>query len=72
MSDSQTLAYAALLIGALGVVLGVRAQTMQVRNQTDHFADDLLRQGKWAMWASIIQMLATVILVVRALLTGDA
>ena len=72
ITTSQFLAYAALAMGAIGVFLGTSAQMVPIRNSLDDIYNDIVRQGRWAMWASILQMIATVILVLRALYTGDA
>lgn len=70
MITSQFLAIASLLIGALGVIIGAVAQMLPVRNEIDHYVSDLIRQGKVAKWAALLQMIATMALVARAYLFG--
>lgn len=69
---SMSLAYLALAFTVVAVLISVKGQSIKIRDSIDHFIADLHRQGRWVMWATIVQAAAVAILIVRALLTGDA
>lgn len=39
--------------GVAAAVLGLIAVNVPIRNQNDHFMDDIYRQGWWASWAAV-------------------
>ena len=61
----------ALTLTGLAIVFSIQAQKVKIRNSMDDFIDDLHRQGWWAMWATILQAVATGILIIRLLITGQ-
>jgi hypothetical protein len=48
------LSYAAAVLLCVGILVGVRAATLTVRNSQDDFIDDLHRQGRWAASAATL------------------
>lgn len=71
MTTSQVLSYLALIFTIVSVVLAIKSQSIEIRNQIDFFMDDLQLQGKWALWGTISQAIAVGLLIMRALFTGD-
>jgi hypothetical protein len=63
MENVTTLA--AVGFTALAAVLGVRAATVDVRDNMDKFMEDLQRQGRWASWAAVANAAAAAVLIVQ-------
>lgn len=58
MSISSYLPYASLAVSVAAAILGVRAATVDIRDNIDEFMNDLKRQGKWASWAASMAALS--------------
>jgi hypothetical protein len=69
---SHPLSYLALFFTLVSVILGVKSQSIKIRDDMDNFVHDLQAQGTWATCASWSQAIAVVILIARVFLTGDA
>jgi len=41
------LSFVSLAVGVVGAGLGVRAATVEIRNNQDKFIEDLKRQSRW-------------------------
>ena len=48
-----------VILSCIAAVLGIRAATVQVRDNMDAFISDLQRQGRWASYAAMTAALAT-------------
>ena len=55
---------AALIASCLAALLGLRAATVKVRNNQDHFIEDLQRQGRWTTLTACAAALATFLQIV--------
>jgi len=61
---------AAIVVSAIAAILGVRAATVEVRDNMDMFISDLKRQGRWASFAAIAAAVATAIQAVQQFLAN--
>lgn len=52
------LSIAGLVMSGVAAMLGVRAATIEVRNNLDEFINDLQRQGRWASMAAVAAAIA--------------
>ena len=50
---------ASIMLSCAAALLGIRAATVQVRDNMDAFISDLQRQGRWASYAAIAAAVAT-------------
>jgi hypothetical protein len=49
--------------------LGIRAATVNVRDNIDEFMNDLKRQGRWASWAAVAAGISVVLQALDRLMT---
>lgn len=66
--EGSLLSTAAIAMSGLAAALGVRAATIEVRNNVDEFINDLQRQGRWASFAAVAAALATALQAAKELL----
>jgi hypothetical protein len=59
------LATAVIIIGLVAVACGLRAATIEVRDNMDAFISDLHRQGWWASMAAIAAAVAAMLQAVQ-------
>lgn len=52
---------ASIAASGMAAILGVRAATVEVRDNMDAFISDLQRQGRWASYAAVAAAIATVL-----------
>jgi hypothetical protein len=62
------LSTAAIVASGAAALLGVRAATVEVRDNIDVFIADLQRQGRWASYAAVAAALATALQAVQQFL----
>jgi hypothetical protein len=62
---SSFFAISSILLSGIAAVLGIRAATIDVRNNIDEFIGDLHRQGRWASYAAIAAACATALQAVQ-------
>jgi hypothetical protein len=53
------LSTAAIFASGAAAILGLRAATMEVRDNIDVFISDLQKQGRWASYAAVAAAIAT-------------
>jgi hypothetical protein len=58
----------AIAASCVAAVLGLRAATVEVRDNLDEFINDLRRQGRWASWAALAAAVSVVLQSVDRLL----
>lgn len=68
MGPSLLLPIAAIAASFAAAALGLRAATVQVRDNLDKFMSDLQRQGRWASWAAFAAAVSVVLQSVDRLL----
>jgi hypothetical protein len=61
MISANVLWVLGLLVPVAGAIIGIRAATIEVRDNIDAFIGDIRRQSRWATYAAVASCLGTVL-----------
>lgn len=51
------LTWSAIILGIATAGLGLKAASIEIRNNLDEFVNDMRRQGRWVRWTAIAALL---------------